>query len=241
VPEAEVAEKVDDLLRLKPPVTMGIYARPAEVELKIMAKGSSRRAVLGKISRLERTVRGRLKGFSVFGGEETLEERLGKLLRKQKKSLAAAESCTGGYLGQLVTSVSGASDYFAGSITAYQNRVKTRELGVSEALLRKKGAVSAECAGAMAEGVRRRLGSDLGVSITGIAGPTGSSPTKPVGLVYVGLSDRSTRRIRQYFFIGKREEIRFKAARSALLLLIEHLERRLEPESPKTLKNQVRI
>lgn len=241
VPEAAVAEKVDDLLRLKPPVTMGIYARPAEVELKIMAKGADRRAVLSRISRLEKTVRRRLGGLSVFSGEETLEERLGDLLRKRKRTLAAAESCTGGYFGQLVTAVSGASDYFTGSITAYQNRVKTRELGISEDLLRKKGAVSAECAGAMAEGVRRRLGSGLGVSITGIAGPTGGSPAKPVGLVYVGLSDGSTRRVRRYFFIGKREEIRFKAARSALLLLVEHLERRLEPESPNALKNQVRI
>lgn len=241
VPEADVAAKVDDLLRLKPPVTMGIYAKPAEVELKIMAKADSRAAALEGIARVERTARRRLGRMLILPDDETLEGRLGTLLKRRHMTVAAAESCTGGLLGSMITAAAGSSGYFVGSIVAYQNRIKATELGVSKDVLRRYGAVSAECSLGMANGVRKRFDAGLGISITGIAGPDGGTAAKPVGLVYIGVSCNGAWRVRKCFFVGKRDEVRLKAAKSALLLAVEFLGRRIKNEPPNPLKDEVRI
>ena len=128
-------------------------------------------------------------GEHVFGAEEdTLESVLGKALLKRGWTLAVAESCTGGGLGQRLTEVAGSSRYFLGGVIAYDNAIKARLLGVPQRTLRADGAVSAQCARAMAQGVRRATGATLGLAITGIAGPGGGCARKPVGLVYVALA-----------------------------------------------------
>jgi PncC family amidohydrolase len=155
--------------------------------------------------------------------EEALEIQVGEALRKRGWTLAAAESCTGGLLGHRITNVAGSSDYYTGSITAYANQAKERLLGVDPSTLAQYGAVSAETAGEMARGIRRMLGSDVGIAITGIAGPGGATPGKPVGLVWFGLSTPSGEWTWQCCFQGSREQIKDASAQEALHRLVQHL------------------
>ena len=141
-------------------------------------------------------------------------------MRKGKRqTVAIAESCTGGLLGHLLTETPGASDYFRGGVIAYSNRVKTSLLGVSGKILKKQGAVSDPVARQMAKGVRRKMKADIGLGITGIAGPGGGSKERPVGLVYIALSKKGTAACKRFLFSGKRSTIKKKAAQKALVLL----------------------
>lgn len=152
------------------------------------------------------------------------QEAIGSLLRLRGMTLATAESCTGGLIAHLITTVPGSSDYFVGSVVSYSNSVKHKLLGVSNEVLEKHGAVSQECALAMADGVRLLLGSDIAVSTTGIAGPGGGTPEKPVGLVYIALSTPDGPRCDRRLWHGDRiENIRNSAVR-ALEMLRAYLE-----------------
>ncbi len=139
-------------------------------------------------------------------------------------TLAVAESCTGGLLGMRLTEVPGSSDYFRGGVIAYSNAVKERVLGVPGEVLAQKGAVSPECARAMAEGVRRLLGADLALAITGIAGPGGGTPEKPVGLVYIALAHPKGVEVERHEFRASRQGVRWSASEAALALLWRHLQ-----------------
>ena len=131
-------------------------------------------------------------------------------------TLAAAESCTGGLLGAALTSVSGASEWYPGGVISYSNAVKTKLLGVGEDVLARYGAVSRECAAAMAEGVRGCIGSDIGIGITGIAGPGGGSAEKPVGTVWIGWIGPFGSKTERFLFEGFRQEVRESAVLAAL-------------------------
>jgi PncC family amidohydrolase len=155
--------------------------------------------------------------------EEALEIQLGGALRKRGWKLAAAESCTGGLLGHRITNVAGSSDYYTGSITAYANQAKERLLGVKAATLERYGAVSAETAGEMARGVRKSLEAEVGISITGIAGPGGATPGKPVGLVWFGLSTPAGEWTWKCEFQGSREQVKEASAGEALRRLVDML------------------
>lgn len=156
---------------------------------------------------------------------EKLAEAVGELLRRQSLTLAVAESCTGGFLGAAITAVPGSSNYFLGGVIAYHNRLKKKLLGVPATTLRRCGAVSAETAAAMAKGVRKVTSARVGLAVTGIAGPGGGSPQKPVGLVFIGLDSRRVRRVESFLFSGSRAEIRNQAVEKALFLLKEFLEK----------------
>jgi len=157
--------------------------------LRPVARGATASEAEAKLARVCDAIRGRL-GSLVYGSDaETMEEVAGKLLRERGKTLAVAESCTGGLVGERITAVPGSSDYFLGGVVAYSDRIKVALLGVPESLLLKHGAVSEPVALAMAAGARERFGADLAVSTTGIAGPGGGSAAKPVGLVWVGFTD----------------------------------------------------
>ena len=155
--------------------------------------------------------------------EEPIESVVGRLLRRRGKTLATAESCTGGYLGKLLTDVPGSSDFYRGGIISYSNALKMRHLKVSPEVLDRWGAVSEPVACQMAREVRNWSGADLGVSVTGIAGPSGGSPEKPVGLVYLGLSDSVETRTCKLLLEGDREGIRTNTCRIALDWIRRHL------------------
>jgi nicotinamide-nucleotide amidase len=165
-------------------------------------------------------------GRFIDGAEgETVEEAVGRLLLQQKKWLAIAESCTGGRIAARMTRVPGSSRYFDSACVTYSNRSKEDLLGVPNALFVEKGAVSAEVAAAMAEGIRKKAGVDLGLSVTGIAGPDGGSPQKPVGLVYIALSDGRETIPERFQFHGDRETIQAEAAQMALEKVRRYLTR----------------
>lgn len=154
-----------------------------------------------------------------------LAEEIGQALRAKKKTLAVAESCTGGKLGDMLTEIPGSSDYFLGGVISYSNDAKANLLGVDRETLKAKGAVSEEVALQMAAGARRALGADVGVGVTGVAGPGGSTATKPIGLVYIAVSSSEASVCRRNLFKGSRSSIKRQSAEKALVMLKELLDK----------------
>jgi nicotinamide-nucleotide amidase len=228
VPESEVEERIGPAYEEFGRETITILAKPGEIRLVATAQGREGE----RRERLEamRARLAELAGEAVFatGEEETLEGVVGELLRRAGATLTAAESCTGGLLSQRITAIPGSSDYFLGGAVTYSNDLKTRLVGVPPELLAAHGAVSEPVARAMASGVRDALGSDYGVSITGVAGPGGGSAEKPVGTVHIALAgpraegsdDVEHRKVR---FPGDRERIRWQSAQLALEMLRRRL------------------
>jgi PncC family amidohydrolase len=155
---------------------------------------------------------------------KSLEERAGELLRKYGMRLAVAESCTGGLVGHRVTNVPGSSTYYMGSVTAYAYEAKVRLLGVRWETLERYGAVSKETVVEMARGARRALAADIGLSVSGIAGPGGGTPEKPVGTTWIGLSAPGTEEAWRYHWPGDRLQVKELSAERALQLLVDYLE-----------------
>jgi len=149
---------------------------------------------------------------------------IGALLVRHDRTIATAESCTGGLVAARITGVSGSSAYFLGGIVSYSNDAKHRLLGVPDLMLERYGAVSVDVALAMARGVRRKIGTDIGIATTGIAGPSGATPTKPVGLVYVALAADGVERCRRYLWQGDRLGNITASAEAALRLVRAYLE-----------------
>jgi nicotinamide-nucleotide amidase len=168
-------------------------------------------------------VRERIGGYVFSEGTETMDETVAALFRRSGFTLALAESCTGGMIAQRITDVPGSSAYFLEGFVTYSNAAKERLLGVPAALLEEKGAVSADVASAMAAGVRAAAGSALGLAVTGIAGPDGGSPEKPVGTVFISLATPEGCRTEQFLFGGSRSEIRIITAWTALDWLRRYL------------------
>ncbi len=221
--ESAVAEKITDLLRLEPPLTLGIYAHTAEVDLKITIKEKNKESAWKKIAKIEKIILGRL-GEYVFGKDsETLEACVGKLLRSNKKTISVAESCTGGLISNRITDVPGSSRYFPLGIIAYSNREKTKLLGIPDELIKKQGAVSKEVASLMAENIRKIAPSDIGLGVTGIAGPSGNTLVKKIGLIYIALSSGEKTEVREFRFLGERKEIKLKTSQAALDMVRRHL------------------
>ena len=152
-----------------------------------------------------------------------LEAEIGEGLKAGHATLAVAESCTGGLLGARLTSVSGSSDYFLGGIVAYSNAAKVRDLGVDAEVVEREGAVSEPVARQMAEGVRRRFGADYGIGVTGVAGPTGGTPSKPVGLVFVAVAGPRGCAVHSEVFPGDRAAVRERSVAMALRMLTSAL------------------
>ncbi|MDJ0675143.1 MAG: competence/damage-inducible protein A [Calothrix sp. MO_167.B42] len=187
VAESTLAEKVAPYLDLPNP-TVAPYAGKGEVRLRISVKSATPEEAEGLIAPVAKEIQG-IAGLDYYGADDdNLASVLGDLLRQRGETLGVAESCTGGLMGQMLTEISGSSDYFWGGVIAYDNSVKAGLLGVNPEDLEKFGAVSGTVAEQMAAGVRSRLGTSWGVSITGVAGPTGGTEDKPVGLVYIGLA-----------------------------------------------------
>jgi nicotinamide-nucleotide amidase len=187
IAESTLAEKVHSFFDLQNP-TVAPYANNGEVKLRISALASSDAAAQEMIAPVEQQLR-QIGGLDCYGADEdTLAFVVGERLQTARSTLAVAESCTGGSLGGMITAISGSSSYFWGGVISYDNSVKIGLLGVNPNDLAEEGAVSHVVAAQMAAGVRDRLKTTWGLSITGVAGPTGGTPSKPVGLVYIGLA-----------------------------------------------------
>jgi len=199
-------------------VTLGYRVHFPEVDVKVHARAASREVARDLATRAAAEAKTRL-GDVVYGeGDEAFPEMVGRAVRSRGYSLALAESCTGGLIAHMLTRYP-ASDYLVGGAVTYANSAKTRLLGVSEDTLRGHGAVSAEVAAEMAEGVRRACETDVGLSVTGIAGPTGGTAEKPVGLVYWAVAHPGGTVVRHNIFQGEREEVQASAAYAVLDLL----------------------
>jgi nicotinamide-nucleotide amidase len=191
----------------------GIYPEVGEVIIRIKSKDKA------LVALLKRELKDRLGAALYAFNGMPMAELIGAKLVRERKTLAVAESCTGGFLTQKLTEFSGASRFFKGAVVAYSNEIKQDQLGISKALIERHGAVSSVVAKAMAEAVRRCYHTSIGLSVTGIAGPTGGTVRKPAGLVYFGISSRNQVRSFKFCFLGGREKVRSQAAQKALLLL----------------------
>jgi nicotinamide-nucleotide amidase len=206
-----------------PPIAATILASLGQIELHLSLRHASREAGAALLERAVAQAVGVL-GDDVFSTDgRRLEEVVGEALAARGLWLAAAESCTGGLVTSRLTDVAGSSRYVGASIVAYANEAKTALLGVPEALLAEHGAVSEPVARAMAEGIRTRARADLGLGITGIAGPGGGSPEKPVGTVAVALAGPDGTVARTFKFFGDRELVKFQASQAALDMVRRHL------------------
>jgi nicotinamide-nucleotide amidase len=217
VPESIVEEMVAPGVRGVPGLELGYCARLGEVDVRLIAADA---AVVDDAERRVREVLGR----NLCGtGDDRLEAVVVALLAARGQTVALAESCTGGAIAHRLTNVSGASAVFRSGWVAYANATKTRELGVPAALLDQHGAVSEPVARAMAEGARQQAGADYALSATGIAGPTGGTPAKPVGLVFIGLAGPRGTIVRQHQFGFDRESFKQIVSQHALDLLRREL------------------
>lgn len=212
LPESVVGEKLDGVEGAFPGVTIGYRAHFPEIEVKVLARGADRSAAVALAERASTEVRARL-GEVIYGqGDDTYAGVVGRALRTRGWTLAIAESCTGGLVGHLLTREPGASDYLLLDAVTYANSSKQAVLGVDEDALRGHGAVSAEVATRMADGARRVSGSDVALAITGIAGPTGGTDAKPIGLVYLAVSTSKGTIVKEQHFGGERHWIQTLAA-----------------------------
>ena len=226
--ESAVEDRVRDLMRSSANPTIAPYAHTGECHLRVTARGPEEEAER-MLDAAEAALRERL-GERIYGvGDIPLEEVVGRALLERKVSVATAESCTGGLIAQRLTRTPGASAYLDGGVIAYSNEAKRRWLNVPEDLLARCGAVSPEVARAMAEAVRSQARTDLGISTTGIAGPTGATPEKPIGLVYIALAHAAGTEVNELRFGTEpgREGIKHLASQSALDMIRLHLMRRV--------------
>lgn len=216
--ESSIAEILEDLISEQSNPTIALYARDGEILIRLTAKADSEQEARQLIAVTEEKIRERA-GEYIFGvDEQNLQTSVGNLLLARHLTISLAESCTAGMTTSLLADISGSSRYLKGAVVSYANLSKVRELGVNAQDLDMYGAVSEQVAVQMAEGIRQRMGTDIGVGITGIAGPDGGTEDKPVGLVYIAISFRGKTICVKNMFAGSggRSMVRVRAAKMAL-------------------------
>jgi len=223
--EPLVAKKIDAVIKDYSELGFTILAGIEEIKIIISAFAADDSYMTNQLERAKNRITESL-GELVFGFDDiTLEQAVGSELKRRDIKLFTAESCTGGLLSQKITSVPGSSEYFLGGVVSYDNQIKAALLNVSQAALERYGAVSKEVATEMAAGARAVSRADLALSITGIAGPGGGTPDKPVGLVFMAISDNSVTETQRFDFRGGRDAVRRKAAQSALNIIRLYLKK----------------
>jgi nicotinamide-nucleotide amidase len=216
VPESQCDARVAPLYKRFSDVQTTILAGAGEIQLHLKTRAQSMQAAQERVDRLAGELEDEL-GDAVFSSQgESLEQIVGYFLEMRNATLAVAESCTGGLLAERITSVSGSSRYFLGGAVVYSNQLKAEFANVPEELLKKYGAVSRLVAVALAEGIRERCNATFGVGVTGLAGPSGGTPEKPVGLVFHALASDTGTEVIERNFPGDRRRIRWFASQQAL-------------------------
>lgn len=224
ITESGLEVLLSDLLHQQKEITLALYAKTGEIELRITTRAKNSEDFIQKTDWVLTEIKKRTERYLFAQDNLTLTEAVAHLLLQKKYTVSTAESCTGGMLAEYFTTVPGSSEYFLGSVVAYANSVKAQVLGVSSALLEKYGAVSKEVGSAMAQQIRTLTGSDLGIGITGVAGPGGGTPEKPVGLVYIALAAPDTCICKRFNFTGDRQIIRRRSVINAHYLIWKYLQ-----------------
>jgi nicotinamide-nucleotide amidase len=222
--ESALAERIADLASAPHGLRVAYLPNRGSVDIRLTATGIPEEEARRALAELERWIAERLAPWVYGRDKETLAQAVGQALAASGRTLAVAESCTGGLISDMITDVPGSSAYFLGAVIAYSNELKQGLLGVSEATLASHGAVSAETCAEMLAGARRRLGAGCAVAVTGIAGPGGGTPTKPVGLVHLGVDVEGEVRLERREWPGTRRDVKLRAAKASLLLLLRTLE-----------------
>lgn len=223
IPESFLFEKLGDISELLDGAKLAFLPSQIGVRLRITVVEKSEEAVNNKLTQIEQRIRSKV-GRYIFGRDgEKLEEVVGRILRERGLKIAVAESCTGGFISHLLTNVSGSSNYFERGVVSYSNASKVELLKVDEDVITEYGAVSMEVAKKMAEGIKAISGTDLGLSVTGIMGPTGATEGKPVGLVYIGICDNEVCLSKKYNFGDNRIMNKQRTAQAALEIVRRQL------------------
>jgi len=216
---ADVEERLVDWLGRDGEVTVSTISADGEVWVRLRARASTPAEAVKSLAKAEAGI-GALLGDDCYGRDgETLEAVVGRMLLERRLTVAVAEACTGGLLGHRLTSVPGASAYFERGVLAYSNRAKAELLGVPESILSAHGAVSGPCSEAMARGVATLAGASCALAVTGIAGPDGGTPPKPVGTVFVGVVVQGQALARRFSFSGDRAAVTWQSTQAALDML----------------------
>lgn len=221
--ESRLAELLADLVETQTNPTMALYASGGMVRVRLAAKSTSREAAFGLIAPLEEEIKRRAADYFYGVDGETLESAVAKACLARGVTLASAESCTGGLIAHRLTNIPGSSEFFLRGYVVYTEQAKIEDLGVRPETVAEFSVYSAEVAKEMAEGVRRRSRTDFGLAVTGIAGPGGGTPDKPVGLAYIALASAENTIVQRHFWKGEREQIKDRVASAALRLLWKRL------------------
>jgi nicotinamide-nucleotide amidase len=219
IAESLLAKQLGGIDELLDGAKLAFLPSAAGVRMRITAFGPNLQSVESKVKEVEQRIRAKVQKHIYGTGSEELEETLGRILTERGLTIAVAESCTGGLIADKITNVSGSSNYFERGVVSYSNRSKIELLGIPAELIRAHGAVSKEVAEAMARGIRRVAGTDIGLSTTGVAGPTGGTQEKPVGLVWIGYSDKEATLALKFNFGDDRQRTKERAAQAALELV----------------------
>ncbi len=217
--ESVLAEQLGDLDALLEGASLAFLPYPHGVRLRVTIKSNDASSAKEQLKNIEARIRAKAEKYIYGVDDETLEEVIGKLLHARKLTLAIAESCTGGLIANRITNISGSSQYFERGAITYSNQSKTDLLDVPKQLIEQHGAVSKEVAEAMASGIRKHAQTDIGISTTGIAGPTGGTPEKPVGLTWIGYSDAKETLAVKFLFGNERLRVKERASQAALEIL----------------------
>lgn len=223
ITESKLAESLEDLLAAQQEVTLAPLAKTGEIHLRLTTKAVNRQEFQLKIQPALAEIKKRVGQYLVAEDEESVSQALGRLLLEHGLTVSTAESCTGGLLSATLTAAPGASAYYLGSVIAYSNEVKNKTLAIPQEILQSKGAVSSEVASLLASNIRKLTGSSIGLGITGVAGPDGGTPDKPVGLVYIALNSATVNWSLGFNFIGDRHTIRLRSVNTALNLLRKYI------------------
>jgi nicotinamide-nucleotide amidase len=214
--EHRIAEVLKDLEHKLKNIILGFYPHFPENHMTISLRGHDEPSVMDKLDKVEAEIRGLMGPFIFATGNQSMGGVVGDFLKGKGLTLSVAESCTGGLIAHLLTNVAGSSDYFQGGVVVYSNQSKVDLLGVSSKTLEADGAVSEPIVQEMARGIKKRMETDLGLAVTGIAGPDGGSREKPVGTVYIGLAVKNSLFSRKYRFWGTRHQVKKNTAMMAL-------------------------
>lgn len=219
LPESIIAERIGNIDELLDGAELAFLPNQYGVRLRVTIKGNEEDTASNKLLEIEQKIRSKIGRYIYGRGDESLEEVVGRLLKEREFRIASAESCTGGGLADRITNINGSSKYFERGVVTYSNAAKVELLKVDEDVMAEKGAVSSEVAMQMAEGIKSISGADIGISLTGIMGPTGGVTDKPVGTVYIGYCDEKVCTAKRFQFGENRVLNKNRASQAALEMI----------------------